>query len=145
MTNESPDVRAVFTGSVTERGQLLLDEPAVVMARLLRMFKGKRVDVIVMREKKQRSDAQNRYYWSMVVPVFSEATGYEKEEAHEILKALFLRQEIALPGGELVERVGSSAELDTAAFHEYVEKCCRWLSGHGWYVPQPGEKVEAIA
>lgn len=143
--SESPEVRAVFSGQVSDRGQLLLDDPALVLARLLRMFKGKRVDVVVTREKKQRSDSQNKYYWSMVVPIFSEITGYEKDEAHDVLKAMFLRREVALPNGRTVEVVGSSADLDTKAFHEYVERCRRFMAEQGWNVPSPGEAVEVTA
>lgn len=141
---DSPEVRAVFSGSVSTEGRLVFDEPVVTMARLLRIFKGHRVDVIVRREKKQRSDQANRYYWSMVVPVFSEATGYDSDEAHELLKAMFLSREVTLPDGLIVTKAGSSAALDTKEFAEYVDKCCRWLASQGWYVPSAHETVSVV-
>lgn len=143
MSRESPDVTATFTGSVTDEGKLLLDEPAIVLARLFRMFKGHRVDVVVSRQKRQRSDAQNRLLWSYY-KFIAEWSGHEPEEIHEALKLLLLPREIELPSGTLIPAVTSTRGLDVAAFSEYVERVRRWAAEQGVYLPSPNEPWEAV-
>lgn len=130
-----------FGGTVKE-GVLTLDVPLRWRAVLAR-HEGRRVTLTVQREQLQRTLAQNRWYWSIVVPVFGDWTGYEKDEAHAVLKSLFLKVEKTLPTGEVLEVPGSTAKLTKEEFSEYCERVARFLAENGVYVPQPGEKVEA--
>jgi hypothetical protein len=139
---ERRGVRHYFSG-VVERGELKLDDPARWRGLIAR-FEGKRVSLAVTRHRVTRSVAQNKWYWAIVVPIFGEWSGYEKDEAHEVLKALFLRTRKVLPTGEEVEVPGSTAALDTAEFSSYCERVSRFLSGHGVYVPAAGEGVEVV-
>lgn len=132
-----------YFGGTVGGGKVTFDDPLRWKGVLAR-FEGRRVVLTVRGEQLQRSQQQNKYYWSMVVPIFSEWTGYEKEEAHEVLKGLFLKTRRTLPTGEEIEVSGSSAKLTVAEFKEYVDQVCRWLAGHGVYVPEPGERAEAI-
>lgn len=106
-------------------------------------LEGKRVGITIQLERINRTLAQNRWWWAMLIPIFSDYTGYDKDEAHAILKAVFLKQEKVLPSGEVVEVSGSTAKLSKKEFSELVEKVCRWLAEQGCYVPQPGEHLEA--
>ncbi len=145
--SEHPSVRAVFGATVSEDGHLVFDEPAVTVARLLRMFKGKRVDVRVETERKPGSNEQLAYYFGMVVPVCQallEEQGYEaweatKDYAHAILKGRLLLREVKLPDGTTGHYIPSLRDLDMKARAEFIDGCCRWLASQGWYVPQAGE------
>lgn len=130
-----------FTGQVKE-GRVVFDQPQR-WTGIVGRFEGQRIEVSLRRERVTRSHAQNRYWWSVVVPIFSEYTGYEKDEAHDVLKMLFLREEKALPTGEVVDVPGSTARLSTAEFSDLVERVARWMAEHGVYLPPPGHVAEA--
>lgn len=132
---ESPDLRLAFPAHVDDAGILTPDDPAKWRATLLGRFRGKAVWIEIGRPKLKRSDQQNRYYWSCVVPIFSECSGYEKDEAHDLLKSKFLRVERVLPSGEIMERVRSTTELTVQEFTEYVERCVRFCDSQDWRMP----------
>jgi len=130
-----------FTGTVT-KGRVVFDQPqrwTGVVAR----FEGKRVEVKVQQERHVRTSQQNRFYWAVVVPIFGEWTGEEKDDAHETLKTIHLMVDTVLPTGELVRKPGSTAKLSTVEFAAYVERVCTWLAQQGVYVPPPGVVHEA--
>lgn len=133
--SESPDLRLTFPAKVDDAGMLIPDDPRKWRATLLGRFRGKAVWIEIGRPKIKRSDAQNRYYWSCVVPIFSECSGYEKDEAHDLLKSKFLRVERVLPSGEIMERVRSTTELTVQEFTEYVERCVRFCDSQDWRMP----------
>lgn len=130
-----------FTGKV-DKGRVVLDQPERWTGVLAR-HSGRRVEVTVRSERRVRSMQQNRYYWSVVVPIFGEWTGEEKDDAHETLKTLHLMTDVILPTGELVRKPGSSRALSTGEFQAYVERVCTWLALQGVYVPPPGALPEA--
>lgn len=136
--SELPDYRSEFEAEVLKDGTFTVKDKGRWLGWLMR-HAGKKVTVTLSREKRIRSHAANRYYWSMLVPIFSELTGYEKDEAHELLKSMFLKREVVLPGGETVEMIGSTAKLDVKEFGEYCDRIIRWMAERGWYVPQRGE------
>lgn len=88
---------------------------------------GKRVTVIVSREKRKRSDAANRRYWGLLIPLFSEWTGYDKADAHEVLLQMFSRTTVALPNGTVVERVVRSSTMTVEQFQEFTGAVERFL------------------
>lgn len=129
-------------GGTAKGGLVTFDDPLRWKAVVAR-HEGRRVQVTVRREQLARTLAQNRYYWAMVVPIFSDWSGYEKDEAHDVLKALFLKVRKTLPTGEEIEVPGSTAGLTKGQFKEFVDRVARFLADNGCYLPQPGEKVEA--
>lgn len=86
-----------------------------------------------VKHKERRSDRQNRWYWPCFVAPFADylrECGNEvtDEEAHGALKFMFLRKTVTNnTTGETLDTVQSSAELDTGAFNEYLEKCAAFL------------------
>ena len=125
-----------FTGSV-KGGRVVFDQPQRWIGVTAR-FEGRRVEVTLQAERKERSLAQNRYYWSVVVPIFGEWTGESKDEAHETLKTIHLQQDFVLPTGELVRKAGSTKRLSTVDFQAYVERVCVWCAQQGVFIPPPG-------
>jgi len=136
VNTDSPDYRAEFTASVDKEGRLVIHqrEQGRWIGWLMK-HAGKAITIIATREKKRRSDAQNKRYWSLIVPCFSEWSGYEKDEAHEVLLQLFSKFEDHLPSGEVVERIRRSSKMDVAQFNEYTSRVERFLAEHGFQFP----------
>ena len=101
---------------------------------------GKKVRVTVERFRTRRSDAQNAYYWAVVVPMIGEAIGEDDKEAiHDMLKAEH-NYEILVIGDKEIRMPESTSKLNTAEFAEYVERVRRWAAE--WlnlYIPDPQE------
>lgn len=104
------------------------------------VHEGKRVQLTIKREHRDRSHSQNKYYWAVICRDFGmDFLGYnEKEEAHEALKWHFLKDEnFVLP------TVKSTAKLSTAEFAEYIENIQKWASiEFNYYIPNPNEYYE---
>lgn len=104
-----------------------------------------RIDVT--RYRRRRSDRQNRYYWPCCVQPFGgflrdQGEGVTDIEAHEMLKAKFLRKTVEVKG-ERVDITRSTTELDTAEFNEYLDKCAAWLADmFGFVMPAPADYHE---
>jgi hypothetical protein len=88
--------------------------------------------VTVERVRATRSQAQNRWYWGVIVKAISDSTGYDPLEVHELLKEKFLPKTLALPDkhGVADEFVigGSTAKLNKLEFGEYCEGVRRWAA-----------------
>lgn len=107
------------------------------------------VRVTVEKEGRKRSPAQNRRYWSVLVPAFASWAGYQdfpeeaekigitpKDSAHNTLKALLLpRIKISLPDGSRVEVLPSTASLTTAQMADLQDRAERFLNDQGIFLP----------
>lgn len=128
----------IFRGKVDETGKLKLSN-AKEFARYLLTLKDKDVELTVKAWSQRRSDAENRYYWGVVVEILANEFGYLPDEMHEILKAKFLRRWATGKVGAF-PFAGSTATLQTKAFQEYLETIRTWaLSEHHINIPLPGE------
>ena len=85
--------------------------------------------VDVKKQRNNRSNMQNNYYWKCIVQTLSEELGYFPNEIHDILRAKFLNE------WEMVEindkkiginKIGSTATLDTKAFEIYADQIRIW-------------------
>lgn len=95
------------------------------------------VELTVEKFRKKRSDKQNRYYYGVIVKMFSEHTGYDPKAAHGILANRFLRVQV----GDYYY-VRSTKDLKTHEMEEYHANCRMWLSTEfSLYVPDPNEVV----
>lgn len=137
------EITLTYYGNVTLDGTLKL--PGAKIRNEVRVFTGKEIEVIFRRKRKHRSDPQNRYYWGVVVEMIR--AGMKEmgdkvtpNQVHEFLKWRFLRtQKIDEATGEvLYEYAGSTADLSTVEFSEYVEKCCQFAAEFlGVSIPLP--------
>jgi hypothetical protein len=89
-----------------------------------------------------RSLQANSLYWAWHIPIVSDWTGYTKDETHEVLKWLFLREKKTLPTGEEVDFVRSTTDLTVEEFSEYLRKIEQWAAEHGCFIPEAG-RIEA--
>jgi len=105
--------------------------------------------LVTIKSKKHRSLNQNRFWWGALLPLVKMGlndAGYSEvktvEDAHEVLKALFLKKHISNPDGLALEMSGSTAELTTVEFNELIEKVQMWASDFlGVVIPNPGEPM----
>jgi hypothetical protein len=111
-----------------------------------------RVELIVKKLYKKRSNPQNAYYYGVVVNDFvtglKETTGQEitPTEAHELLKSNC--NAIEIPNettGEILKVGRSTTTLSTVEMEEYLDRCRRFI--FDWFnitVLLPGEQSEII-
>lgn len=64
----------------------------------------------------KRTLNQNAYYYSVIVPLFMDVTGYSRRTAHEKLAKMFLTEYKDSKG-----RVKSTADLTTIEFENYLQ------------------------
>jgi hypothetical protein len=128
----------VFRGTVDDQGRLQIPSAVrALMTKHLSGLAGKPVAVTVKVWRNQRSSQANRYYFGVVIPLLSEATGYERDEMHELLAMRFLRiEDDKITGSPRRKR---TPQTDTKEFAEYVDRCIRFAAELGVYVPAPGE------
>ena len=158
MNQKADLIREMFSGVAKKvtpifEGDILNDHTLKVapnvkreMALWYSTFKpGTRVDIIIRKHKKERTDLQNKYYWPVVVGILAEHFGYEPEEMHTELKEMFNPIESKIHPGKMIG--GSTTKLSTEEFfsndeNSYVERIRRWASiKHGIFIPDP-EKVD---
>lgn len=88
----------------------------------LNKFKvGDRVTLEIHTRKSKRSEAQNRYYWGVYLPLIAAETGErDLDRLHEYFKGKFLTTGIVEVMGEKVRLKKSTAELSVADFCMYI-------------------------
>lgn len=96
------------------------------------------LEIVVTKQRDQRSGNQNRYYRSVIVGMIAEETEHDEEEIHEILKRKFLTEKIEIAPNVFEERTGSTTELNTIQFEAYAQKCREWAQKFlGIKIPMP--------
>ena len=128
-------MQPIFRGSV-KKGKLILDDPARFAVNLSGL-NDKRVEVIVRKEKSQRSLNQNAAYWGIVIEMLCEKTGYDRETMHDMMRVKFASYEDLNTGLLVVE---STAKMDTKRFMKYYEDIQRWSAEFlELNIPSPNE------
>ena len=101
------------------------------------------------RKVNKRSTSQNNYLWGVVYPVVLNGlknAGYNitaSEEVHDLLKYRFLKKHFENKDGEYIMSVGSTSELTTTEFMEYISNIKSWaLEYLNTDVPMPLEEME---
>lgn len=103
---------------------------------------------IIIRLAGKRSSPQNRYYWGAMLPIVKEGlkgVGIEmsKEQTHELLKYKFLKREFVTNDGDILQIIGSTTELSTKEFNEYIESIQIWSAEYlNVNIPDPNEQTE---
>ncbi len=119
---------------VVEKGRIKHDYPEKFMVYLAGL-EGKRVELTLQKERNNRSNQQNKFYWAVVVEILAEYFGYTPEELHEALKYKFLLQH-----EDTLATVRSTTSLSTVEFMDYVDRITRWAAtDYQIYIPDPNE------
>lgn len=87
----------------------------------LHKFKvGEKVTAVYTSKKPKRTEAQNRYYWGVYLPMIAKETGNEVEDLHQLFKGMFLNRGVVEVLGNKVRRVRSTTELSVSQFIEFI-------------------------
>lgn len=100
--------------------------------------------------RKKRTHNQNNFYWGCIVPIVKDGlrdVGFDDvktpDDAHTVLKSLFLRKRIANhKTGEVIEMIGSTTELTTVEFNAFIEDIAKWSAEYlSCVIPEPGQQT----
>lgn len=109
---------------------------------------------VTIESKNNRSNPQNRYYWSCVLQLVKDGlkeVGYREidtvESVHDLMKYMFLKKQITNEQtGEVIETIGSTTKLSTLEFMEYIDRIAQFASEMlGVVVPPPNTQVPMFA
>ena len=106
---------------------------------------GKVLSVTITVYRETRSNAQNNYYWGVVIKMLCDSTGQDKWSMHHNLKDKFaktpdLNADIFKEADLFV--VESTADMSTARFSKYKEDIQQWASEFlGVNIPDPNEEI----
>ena len=104
---------------------------------------GKKYSVEVKEYRKNRSNSQNRLYWSWV-NLIAKDTGYEPDELHETFKQRFLGTEERVVFGKPVKIAKSTAKINTQEFTAYLDRIEQTALAMGMRLPHPDDYSYAM-
>jgi len=128
------------------------DRKIINMAELKKAFSNLKdgKHQVSIKDARKRSNLQNAYYWSVVVPMCRQGlydAGYDEvktnDDAHEVLKHLFLKKQVVNKNtGETIEVDGESKKLTVPEFSVYVEHICKWAAEYmSIVIPSPNQAM----
>lgn len=99
--------------------------------------------IYILDQKPNRSLQQNRYYFGVVLRALKEHTGISVDDLHDVLKFKFNPKTIQFSGIDETKIGGSTKEMTTEVFMEYIEKIRLWALEEldGCYIPLPQEVI----
>lgn len=134
--------KRVFIADV--RDGVIPDAIRMAIAGYIRMFNGKRVQIIVNEHKGIRTKNQNSYYWKvlndLVVPVYRE-TGHDwdADDVHEVIVAELGYTDVYFtPQGKPYTKRQSTRKFDSAKFSDFYTRFVTYCAQNlGIYIPDP--------
>ncbi len=135
-----------FGGHIDNNNKLTVYKQPV-LAEWIKKNSGKDIVLSVKVKRKQRSTPQNGYYWSVVVPMVTEAINsygneYSNDDTHEYLKSRFNSKDVEVGDGNYLQLPMSTSGLDTAEFAGYIDQIQQFASMVlGVYIPSPNEQL----
>ena len=139
-----------YQGNVSEEGVLKIINRKSFDTDLME-FAGKGVIITIERKKSKRSDTQNKYYWSCVVPIVQQGLkdlGHKlsREDVHLFLRNRFLKEDLLSEEGEVLgERIKSTTELGKGDFADFISDIQQFGAEIlGIVIPNPNEQLEIL-
>lgn len=119
----------------------------------LQSLEGTDLILTLEKQKKSRSNQQNRFMWGVIVPIIRQGlieVGYPRYEVttefvHDYLKENFCpkKEIINEDTGEIITAPPSTANLSTVEFMEYFEDIQRWSAEFlNVVIPDPNTQVD---
>jgi len=102
----------------------------------IRQFDGE-VILTIDKAKKPRTRSQNSYYWGAVLETIADHTGHTPNELHSYFKAQFLPRKDIVVKKRLVSAEGSTSDLSTKEFTDYIERIAADVAEMGITLPTP--------
>ena len=132
------NILAVHFGRVKD-GKLLIRDKAKFETNLTRL-EGREVELTIAKYSDTRTNAENRYYWGVIVAILADEMGLTPDDTHALLKSMFLKIGVEVKGGKRYEVVRSTASLSIDEFEDYCTKCRDWAAAElNCLIPLPGE------
>jgi hypothetical protein len=128
----------IFYG-LTEKGELKVENKSKFQDYLLSLSKPDKptkIEIIVKRYRKKRSNKQNRYYW-LCLNFIGNEIGEDPDELHDTFKAMFLTDRTGK-----IPIVRSTTKLNTMQFMEYMDKITRKMAETGITLPSPEDMYQ---
>lgn len=131
----------VKNGSLTRNRNLIKDAIAT--------FEGKQVVIKIEKFKKKRSTQQNRFYYSVIIPIVQNClkeAGHimTSESTHDLIKLKFLKETLFVneTTGEVIERIKSTTELSTSQFMDLLAEINNFTFEYfGVSLPSPNDDL----
>ena len=107
--------------------------------------------LVEIQNNKHRSTQQNRYYFGCVLPLVKDGlieVGYREinsnESVHDLMKFMFLKKQIVNEQtGEVIETIGSTTDLTTIEFNDYIDRIAQFAAEFlGLAIPPPNTQVD---
>lgn len=115
-----------FTAKVmTKTGErmktLVVGSPRWYHNEIQKFKEGEQVTLMIHNRKPKRTEAQNRYYWGVYLPLIAKEKGEgDLDRLHELFKGKFLTQGVVEVLGEKVRMKKSTTDLSVSEFSEYI-------------------------
>lgn len=114
-----------FSGVIVEKDGMKSwqSNHSIYLQHELNKFKaGDKVTCYYTNEKLKRTEAQNRYYWGVYLPMISAETGNDIDDLHTLFKGMFLSKGVVEVFGHKVRKAKSTTELSAGQFTEYIQR-----------------------
>lgn len=116
----------------------------------IRSFEGKTLTLTLKVNRKQRSNSQNRYYWGVIVVIWTKLIQdewgefYSAKDTHEFLKYnCNYEEKVVQETGEILRVSRSTKENTTVDQEEFHERARRLaLEMFNCEIPLPNEQIE---
>lgn len=114
-----------FAGKIVEgedgKRKLEILAPTWYQHQLNKFKVGEKVSIYISNRKPKRSEAQNRYYWGVYLPLIAQETGERNlEKLHSLFSGMFLTEGIYTVLGNQVRIKKSTTELGKSQFSAYI-------------------------
>ncbi|MDR0266072.1 MAG: hypothetical protein LBJ04_22860 [Sphingobacterium sp.] len=148
-------MKIIHYGKVKD-GVLILNNPTTFKLDI-RSIGEKDVEITICKRSRKRSNQQNKYYWSVIIPIVKQGlidAGYSREKInnseviHELLKSMFCPKEelINEDTGEILVLPPTTTSNSTSQMMDYFEDIKRWCAENiGVYIPDPNEQTSLFA
>lgn len=131
----------IFHGKVSEDGKLLLRDTEQALRRVyLSRLVGHEVEVVIRRERVQRSLDQNAYIHAVPVPILADHFGYTLPEMKLVLMGECWGWKADPISGREIPAKSSTAAMDVEECTRFIEWVIPWaMVNHGVDIPLPNE------
>lgn len=125
--------------AISQNGQLQFNDTDRLQQFLL--FNTGPMVVHVGKERRIRSNKQNRYAYGVCLQLLSEHTGHTTDELKQYLKKEFGWVKVIQVGGKAVEVLRSTSDMDTAEFEKFMSQIRMLGDTLGVYIPEPNNPL----
>lgn len=137
-------------GHINKLGALKIINAKDFIQMVKNLFPKGQFQITVQKRRKNRSNAQNSYYWAVIVPLVRDGLkdagnmDVSNEIAHEFMKMKFLeKRKVFDRSGEVTELPSTTTTLTTSEMMDYFAEIQTWAAIHlDIKIPDPNEQIQ---